>query len=250
MRREKYDLLINLHRFASSGFIAFRSKAKTVIGFSGTPFSRFYTHSVKHEIGNGKHETERNFELLKTIMSTDISLQPPKLYPRKSDYEAIKPYCVAPYFVVAPASVWFTKQLPRSKWIELIRSKPGKAIYLIGATGDRPLLDGIASESGHTKVRVLAGELSLLASAALISSAERTYVNDSAPLHIASAMNAPVTVFFCSTIPAFGFGPLSSDSRIVEVSEELSCRPCGLHGYRKCPAGHFKCGNDIDISES
>jgi heptosyltransferase-2 len=67
------------------------------------------------------------------------------------------------------------------------------------------------------------------------------YVNDSAPLHFASAVNAPVTAVFCSTVPAFGFGPLSDVSFVVETDIPLSCRPCGLHGYKACPLGHFNC---------
>ncbi len=71
------------------------------------------------------------------------------------------------------------------------------------------------------------------------------YVNDSAPMHFASAVNAPVTAVYCSTIPAFGFGPLSDNSHIVQVTEPLSCRPCGLHGRAKCPLGHFHCARLI-----
>ena len=71
------------------------------------------------------------------------------------------------------------------------------------------------------------------------------YVNDSAPMHFASAMNAPVTAIYCSTIPGFGYGPLSDIRFIVEREEPLYCRPCGLHGYDNCPEGHFKCALDI-----
>jgi heptosyltransferase-2 len=60
-------------------------------------------------------------------------------------------------------------------------------------------------------------------------------------------MNAPVTAFFCSTIPDFGFGPLSDDATILQTKENLSCRPCGLHGHKECPEGHFKCGFGIEI---
>ena len=74
----------------------------------------------------------------------------------------------------------------------------------------------------------------------------RNYVNDSAPLHLASAMNAPVTAFFCSTVPWFGFGPLSDDSVIAQTDIILACKPCGLHGYRQCPLGHFRCATTID----
>jgi heptosyltransferase-2 len=72
--------------------------------------------------------------------------------------------------------------------------------------------------------------------------AAMNFVNDSAPMHFSSAMNAPTTAFYCSTIPEFGFGPLSDRSRIVESNEDLACRPCGLHGKKSCPLGHFKCG--------
>jgi heptosyltransferase-2 len=79
--------------------------------------------------------------------------------------------------------------------------------------------------------------------------AKMNYVNDSAPLHLASSVNAPVTAFFCSTVPAFGFGPLSDQSKVIEV-KELYCKPCGLHGYKSCPEGHFKCGLEIDLNNA
>jgi heptosyltransferase-2 len=60
-------------------------------------------------------------------------------------------------------------------------------------------------------------------------------------------MNAPVTAFFCSTVPEFGFGPLSDDAKIIQIQEKLECRPCGLHGHAACPKGHFKCGSEISV---
>ena len=92
----------------------------------------------------------------------------------------------------------------------------------------------------------MAGKLSILETAALFKDSERVYVNDSAPLHIASAMNTPVTAFFCSTVPDFGFYPLSDDSVIME-NNSLDCRPCGIHGHKSCPLGHFKCALEIRL---
>ena len=94
----------------------------------------------------------------------------------------------------------------------------------------------------------MAGKLTFLESTALISKAQMTYTNDSAVMHFASAVNAPVTAIYCSTVPGFGFGPLSDQSTIVETSENLSCRPCGLHGKKACPEGHFKC-SEIAIEQ-
>jgi ADP-heptose:LPS heptosyltransferase len=76
-----------------------------------------------------------------------------------------------------------------------------------------------------------------------MSKAQMNYVNDSGPMHLASATNAPTTAIYCSTIPSFGFGPLSSRSIAVELEEKLDCKPCGIHGHAACPKQHFKCGN-------
>ena len=96
------------------------------------------------------------------------------------------------------------------------------------------------------KVSNLCGNLSFLQTSALISNAIMNFVNDSAPMHMASAMNAPTTAIYCSTVPEFGFGPLSDHSNIIETKEKLDCRPCGLHGFKKCPEDHFNCAKTID----
>jgi heptosyltransferase-2 len=171
----------------------------------------------------------------------------PKLYPSKNDYQQI--FTSDEYICIAPASVWYTKQFPLSKWCELINKLPKKyKVYLIGSSDDIELCEKIQSNSDPDRVEIWAGKLTFLQSAALISNAIMTFTNDSAPLHIASAMNAPVTVIFCSTIPEFGFGPLSDISYTIEVDEKLDCRPCGLHGQKKCPKQHFKC-SDINIEK-
>lgn len=152
------------------------------------------------------------------------------------------------YITIAPASVWFTKQWPAEKWIELIKLIPAdRRVLLIGGPGDAALCKRIAQESGRGEV--LAGKLSLLETAALMEGATMNYVNDSGPMHIASAMNAPVTAVFCSTVPAFGFGPLRPNGRVVQYKGPLYCRPCGLHGLKACPEGHFRCAVDIGVRE-
>jgi heptosyltransferase-2 len=68
-------------------------------------------------------------------------------------------------------------------------------------------------------------------------------------MHFCSAVNAPVTAIYCSTVPAFGFGPLSDQSFIVETLAPLTCRPCGLHGLKACPQVHFNCAQTIQTSQ-
>ena len=247
VRSANYDMVVNLHRFFSSGLITFFSGAAQKRGFDKNPFSFCYTRKVAHLIGNGKHEVERNLELISDLPGTD--LQRPVLYPSQLDYKAVEKFKTKPYSCIAPGSVWFTKQFPKEKWAEFIRLNTGTFFYLLGADSEIETTEWIRKESGKTEVVNLSGKLSFLESAALMKDAAMNYVNDSAPLHIASAMNAPVTAVFCSTIPAFGFGPLSDNSKIVESGELLDCRPCGLHGFRSCPKGHFRCALTIEVNE-
>jgi len=213
------------------------------VGYRKNPFALLFNRNIEHRIGDGRHEVERLHDLIGHLQ---IKRQAPKLYP--SDQHRTKVKRANRYVTIAPASVWHTKQWPAHKWTALIQAlDPALEVVLIGAPNDQALCDSIAKHA--ERGIVLAGQLNLLESAALIEHAEMNYVNDSAPLHLASAMNAPVTAVFCCTIPAYGFGPTHASGRIVEITENLACRSCGLHGKRACPEGHFKCAESIRIEQ-
>lgn len=246
IRDNQYDCVINLQRFASTGFMTLYSGAKTTIGFNKNPFSPFFTHRTKHTIRLGnRHETGRNLDLVRII--TDKKPFPVKLYPTKHDEARMSQYKTIPYITISPASLWFTKQYPPEKWIEFIQSiEKSLAIYFLGSGKDASLCDRIIHDSGHKQSINLAGKLNFLESAVLMRDAGMNFMNDSAPVHLASAVNAPSTAIFCSTVPEFGFGPLSENSAVVQTSLDLYCKPCGLHGFAKCPEKHFKCALTID----
>lgn len=246
VKEVKYDSVINLQRFASSGLITAFSGAKEKVGFKKNPLSFSFTKKVPHRIGNRLHETERNQLLIEHL--TDKIPAKPKLYPAMADYDEVESLKVSNYVCMAPTSVWFTKQLPMEQWEKLIKkTNDNTTIYLLGAPSDIEVCEDLKNATKNSNVINLCGKLSLLQSAALMQTAQMNYVNDSAPLHLASAMNAPVTAYFCSTVPDFGFTPLSDNSTIVEVKETLACRPCGIHGKKACPEKHFKCGYDITV---
>jgi lipopolysaccharide heptosyltransferase II len=249
-RANNYDVVINLQRFASSGIMTAFSGAKKKYGFDKNPLSFLFTKAIPHNIaGKGQqylHETERNFGVLKELKGVEFFK--PKVYPSKSDAQKVETFTTDRFVTISPASVWETKKFPIEKWIELIHRLKCRVV-LLGGPSDRDLCNQIADKCHNRVVQVLAGDLTLLQSAALMSKADMNYTNDSGPLHLASAMNAPTTAVFCSTIPEFGFGPLSDNSKVVESTLDLPCRPCGLHGHKKCPQGHFKCGISIQIDQ-
>lgn len=240
LRKNKYDLVLNLQRFASSGFMAAYSGAKDIRGFDKNPFSFLFYKKIPHSLEDGRHEIDRNFDLVRDLATT---LRKPRLYPTAQQYQHVKRS--KPYICIAPASVWHTKQWPADHFSALIRLLADEIdIVLTGGKGDTALCDDIIRQAGKPAENA-AGRYTMLESAALIAEAEVTVSNDSAPVHMASAMNAPVIEIYCSTIPKFGFYPLSDNMRVVETAENLSCRPCGLHGKKACPLGHFKCGTEI-----
>ena len=245
IRQHKFDTIINLHRFASSGFLTAFSKARYTSGYDKNPFSFLFDNKSKHKIGDGRHEIERYNDLIESI--TDKTIAKPKLYPTFKQFSKIEPLVSQSFVCMAPSSVWFTKQLPKDKWIELCNTIPKDVIiYLVGGPSDKTLCEDIKNKSTHSSIQLLAGELSLLESCELMKHAKMNYVNDSGPLHLASAGNSPTTAFFCSTIPEYGFYPLSYNSQIIEV-KNLDCKPCGLHGYKTCPKNNFRCGNEIEL---
>ena len=241
LRKVKYDQVIVLQRFLNAGLLAGLSGGKEIIGFKKNPVSFLFDKKVPHSIERGIHEVDRNNKLIAHFCP--ILDRKPKLYPKKVAKIEIK----APYCTISPASVWFTKQFPEEQWIKLIDAIPNEhEILLLGGPTDQKICDLIQKGSKRrTGVRNLAGQLTLLESAAVMKNSSMNYVNDSAPMHLASAVNAPCTAIFCSTVPDFGFGPLSDHSVVVQSPEKLSCRPCGLHGQQKCPKGHFRCATSI-----
>lgn len=249
IRDKKYDCVINVQRFVSSGLMTVYSGAKITIGFNKNPFSLFFTKRVKHTIKKGnRHETERNLDLVRVI--TDKSSFPVRLYPSQRDYAKMSQYKTIRYITISPASLWFTKQYPIEKWVEFISEvETEMRIYFLGSKNDYKICEGIIKNSKHINSLNLAGKLSFLESAALMKDAIMNFMNDSAPLHFASSVNAPTTAIFCSTVPSYGFGPLSENSVVVESKEKIDCKPCGLHGLNKCPKKHFKCAITINKND-
>jgi heptosyltransferase-2 len=252
IREERYDVVVNVQRYLATGFLTAFSGAAMRVGFDLNPMSFLFNVSIPHASAiksTWMHETTRNQQLISHL--TDKVALRPKLYPSESDRDRIAAYTTAPYICIAPTSVWFTKQYPPERWVSFIQKVPASfKIFLIAGPGDIAICDEICRKSeAHDRILNLAGRLSFLQTAALQKGAAMNFVNDSAPLHFASAMNAPVTAVFCSTIPAFGYGPLSDVSHVVEVNQHLPCRPCGIHGKNTCPKAHFHCAMLIDDTQ-
>lgn len=145
-----------------------------------------------------------------------------------------------------------TKQIPAEKIIEIIRQLP-VPVVLIGGVDDQEKGERIKQALPDSMIFNAAGKYSILQSASIILQSKVVITGDTGMMHIAAALKKPVVSVWGSTVPEFGMTPLfpsgnESLSTIIQ-NTKLSCRPCSKLGFSKCPRGHFRCMNDLNISD-
>jgi ADP-heptose:LPS heptosyltransferase len=147
-------------------------------------------------------------------------------------------------FVIGAAHA--TKRLPTEKIIEIC-NQITLPIFLIGGKEDVERGALIVSKSNSYVVN-LCGTLNLNQSASVVRQAHKVVTHDTGLMHIAAAFGKDIVSVWGNTIPEFGMTPYlpTAGSQIMEV-KEVSCRPCSKIGHDKCPKGHFKCMNMIDV---
>lgn len=222
------------------------------IGFDTSAGRIFYTERRVHRAE--QHHAERLWRLAAGDDATSPAASDlrPSLHPGAEEDAAVQRlldvcgHVGEPLIALAPGSVWATKRWPYYAPLARRLSGLGRVVVL-GSDDDRELAAAIATETFGNAIDAT-GKLSLLASAALIGRAQVVVSNDSAPLHLASAMNTPSVALYGPTVPAFGFGPLAESRRIAQV-EMLACRPCDAHGPQECPLGHWRCMRDLTVAE-
>jgi heptosyltransferase-2 len=142
---------------------------------------------------------------------------------------------------VCPGSVWPTKRWSILGFAELIRmlsKRIGCTILLFGGPEDALVIEQVQSQSGDCAIN-LVDHIGLRELPAAISRCALFITNDSGPMHVAVARKIPTLAIFCATTPELGFFPYTN--KAIVVGKNLSCRPCGTHGGRRCPLGHADC---------
>jgi heptosyltransferase-2 len=242
LRARHYRSVYLPHRSLRSAVLALWSGAKERVGFAGSAASLTYTRRVARP--RSGHEVER---LLALAAPAEGPSPPVTLALSLKDHAAAEAWLgargVGPRFIaMAPGSVWGTKRWP---YYHELASRVDGPIVVIGGKDDVQLAQGIVQSHG-TKVVSAAGQLSLRESAALIHRAKVLVTNDSAPLHLATAVGTPVIALFGPTVPEYGFGPRRPGDLALGHGE-LSCRPCSRHGPQICPLGHHRCMRELSV---
>ena len=169
---------------------------------------------------------------------------------------------LAGYIGIVIGAAHNTKKYPVHKLKELC-ARLDHPVILLGGKEDRENGDEIAS-ADTIKVYNACGKFNLNESADLVRKAKVIVSNDTGLIHIAAAFKKPVISLWGNTVPSFGMYPYygaspqpSPKERAFGHSEmfdilqvtKLKCRPCSKIGYNKCPKKHFKCMENIEVSE-
>jgi heptosyltransferase-2 len=233
-----------------SAALAVTARIRHRVGFDTSAGRALYTKRVPNR--DGVHHAMRLWRLAGTPGEPARDALRPRLHPGAREREAVDALLAAsgasrePLVALAPGSVWATKRWPF--YAALAQELPPVVrLVVIGSAADSELAQAITDATSPGRVIDATGRLSLLASAELIGRAAAIVTNDSAPLHLASAMGTPTVAIFGPTVPAFGFGPLAPQSAVVE-HDGLACRPCDRHGPQRCPLGHWRCMRELSPS--
>lgn len=242
LRQQHYARAVLPHRSLRSALLVRWAGIPERIGFGGRFPSRLYTRRLPWPATG--HISDR----LLSLSGTTASVPRPWLALTDEDRATVTARLrtlgiTGPFTVLAPGSRWGTKRWPHYPALAAALDHP---VVIIGDTGDEALGRAITAVLAPRQAYNLCGELTLGESAALIAASDRLITNDSAPLHLATALDHPVTAIFGPTVPAFGFGPIGPNGRIVE-HPDMPCRPCSSHGPQVCPLGHHRCMVEIGV---
>lgn len=256
LRQLSPQLVFCLHRSLRSALLAKVSGGK-IFGFRESAGSVLFDRRVSRE--GIAYEAEKNLALLAAWGGEVVKSFLP--FPRlatSSQEEAAADSLLAEvtgqkFAVLAPSSVWATKRWPVEKFaqlaLDLWRTRGLRSVIVGGKDAEdielgKRLVEEFQKISGQSAPLPLdiSGKTSLGSLKAVLARPEIVIANDSSPLHIAIAMGRKVVGVFGPTTKELGFFPLAPKGKaaVAEVFG-LSCRPCGLHGHRTCPEGHFRC---------
>lgn len=247
LRATPYDVAFLAQGSLRSSALVLLAGIPQRIGFASSSGSWLYTRRVPYR--DDLHHAAR---LLQLARPNGREPSPEELRPtlvpgdeeRRAVDELLRAQGVAPgdpLIALAPGSVWGTKRWPFYPQLAVSLGTMAHVV-VVGSGDDTPIAAEIRASSPAAIDAT--GRLSLLASAELLRRCALLVTNDSAPEHLASAVDTPTLALFGPTVPEFGFGPLATRSAALGL-DTLPCRPCDRHGPSRCPLGHHRCMRDL-----
>ncbi len=218
LKKEKFDLIINLQPSSRTNFLTFFSKAKKVLKYKKT----FKLHAVENFWDTAKPVFKDLIldDKLHIYISEEVKEKVSTLI--SSDKKKI-------LFNVGTSNTRQGRRWPIRYWQELAKiliDKYDCEIILTGSNEDKELANELLKISPF--VKSFCAELPLVESAAIMSLCDLAISGDTGPLHIATAVNTR-SIGIYGAAPVSRTGPYGMDN--FAISSERNCVPCNK---RKC----------------
>lgn len=260
LRKEKYDIIVDLHNNLRTRIIKTALGIKSVT-FKKLNFAKWLLVNFKINHLPALHIVDRYLDCVKPLGVKADALGLDYFIPEKD----VVPLTWLPethhkgFIAYAIGAQHNTKKLPVDRMIELC-DKINKPIVLLGGPEDarvgeeiqnffeKPNVSefetGLAELGKKAVVYNACGKFNLNQSASLVKQATHVFTHDTGLMHIAAAFKKETFSIWGNTIPEFGMYPYRTRFTVLE-NKKLECRPCSKIGYARCPKGHFKCMKQI-----
>ncbi|MFD1800628.1 putative lipopolysaccharide heptosyltransferase III [Mixta tenebrionis] len=212
IRRSRYDLVINLADQWRSALITLISGAQERIGFAYNKRDNAFWRLCHNQLVaatsfNQLHTVEQNLLALSPL-GIPTNHVPVSMHYAHQEWLATEQLLLqrgvnGPYVVIQPTSRWVFKCWDDEKMAALIDrlNQPDLKIVLTAAPDakEMAMIEHILSLCRNPQVTTIAGQLSLTQLAALIDHARLFIGVDSAPMHMAAALQTPCVALFGPT---------------------------------------------------
>lgn len=249
LKKENYDIIIDLHNNLRS------RRLKLALGKKSLSFDKLNIKKLLAVVLKNKnllpdiHIVQRYLQTVSSLGVKDDGKGLDYFISEKDnvDLSTIHPELNKGYIALVVGGSYYTKKIPVNKLIEICNNSK-LPLVLLGGKEDSAIAEQVVSKTKNTFN--LCGKYSLNQSASIIQHSTFIITSDTGLMHIASSFGKKIYSLWGNTIPEFGMYPYKpgDGSKILEV-KNLKCRPCSKLGYGKCPKGHFKCMNEIDVNE-
>jgi heptosyltransferase-1 len=208
LRRDQFDVVVDLQGLFRSGVMAWATRAPRRIGLSDAREGArsFYSETVNVP---HTHAVDRYLHAAKHLGCDTAPIEFPL---------GIAPQTRDRLIAINPSARWPTKLWGDDKFTELIRRMPHSRIVLTGSASEHARIERMA-----LGCRNLAGGTDLFELAELYARCCVVITNDSGPMHVAAAVGTPVVAIFGPTDPALT-GPYGKQH--VVLRSGIECSPC------------------------
>ena len=229
MRRQNFDLVIDLQCLFRSGMFAWLANGKSLIGLDesregargfydiAVRRDSFYTHAADWYLAVLKRlkvPVHQNFAWLPE--RTSVSAEVKRKWPTDS----------ARWIIVQPGARWLNKRWPVENFTVLVRriaaTRPEFRFAILGGADDKSA-GAVIVQAAPDRCLDLTGKISLPEMIEWIRLGELMISNDTGPMHVAAALGKPVVAIFGPTEPR-RTGPYGQLQNVVRI--DLPCAPC------------------------